>query len=47
LVYYIYQTGFQQLRMGYASAMAYAMFFITLLIVMVQWKTQGRWVFYQ
>jgi multiple sugar transport system permease protein len=47
LVYYVYQTGFQQLRMGYASAIAYVLFFITLIVVMVQWVTQRRWVFYQ
>jgi multiple sugar transport system permease protein len=47
LVYYVYQTGFQQLRMGYASAIAYVLFFITLAVVMLQWVTQRRWVFYQ
>jgi multiple sugar transport system permease protein len=47
LVYYVYQTGFQQLRMGYASAIAYVLFFITLIVVMLQWATQRRWVFYQ
>ncbi len=47
LVYYVYQTGFQQLRMGYASAIAYVLFFLTLVVVAVQWKTQRRWVFYQ
>jgi multiple sugar transport system permease protein len=47
LVYYIYQTGFQNLRMGYASAIAYALFFLTLIVVVIQWKTQKRWVFYQ
>ncbi len=47
LVYYVYQTGFQQLRMGYASAIAYVLFFITLVVVMLQWFTQRRWVFYQ
>jgi multiple sugar transport system permease protein len=47
LVYYIYQTGFQNLRMGYASAIAYALFFLTLIVVMIQWRTQKRWVFYQ
>jgi multiple sugar transport system permease protein len=46
LVYYVYQTGFQQLRMGYASAIAYILFFLTLAIVMVQWGTQRKWVFY-
>jgi multiple sugar transport system permease protein len=47
LVYYVYQTGFQNLRMGYASAIAYALFFLTLIVVMIQWVTQKRWVFYQ
>jgi multiple sugar transport system permease protein len=46
LVYYVYQTGFQQLRMGYASAIAYVLFFFTLAIVAVAWFTQRRWVFY-
>jgi multiple sugar transport system permease protein len=47
LVYYVYQTGFQQLRMGYASAIAYVLFFMTLIVVMIQWTTQRRWVYYQ
>jgi multiple sugar transport system permease protein len=47
LVYYVYQTGFQRLRMGYASAIAYALFFLTLVVVMIQWAAQKRWVFYQ
>jgi multiple sugar transport system permease protein len=47
LVYYVYQTGFQQLRMGYASSIAYILFFLTLAVVAVQWMTQRRWVFYQ
>ncbi len=47
LVYYVYQTGFQQLRMGYASAIAYVLFFMTLIVVMIQWITQRRWVYYQ
>ena len=47
LVYYVYQTGFQRLRMGYASAIAYALFFLTLVVVMIQWVAQKRWVFYQ
>lgn len=47
LVYYVYQTGFQQLRMGYASAIAYVLFFMTLIVVMIQWISQRRWVYYQ
>jgi ABC-type sugar transport system permease subunit len=32
--------------MGYASAIAYVLFFITLAVVMVAWITQRQWVFY-
>lgn len=47
LVYYVYQTGFQQLRMGYASAISYVLFAMTLVIVGIQWLSQRRWVHYQ
>ena len=47
LVYYVYQTGFQQTRMGYASAVSYVLFGLTLIIVGVQWLSQRRWVHYQ
>jgi multiple sugar transport system permease protein len=47
LVYYVYQTGFQQLRMGYASAISYVLFAMTLVIVGIQWLSQRRWVHYE
>jgi multiple sugar transport system permease protein len=34
-VYYIYQMGFQQLRMGYASAMAFVLFLIILVFSLI------------
>ncbi len=46
LVYYIYQNGFQFYQMGYASAAAMILFAIVLLITMVQYTTQNRWVHY-
>jgi multiple sugar transport system permease protein len=43
----VYQTGFQQTRMGYASAVSYVLFGMTLVIVGAQWISQRRWVHYE
>ncbi len=37
-VYYIYQMGFQQLRMGYASAMAFVLFLIILVFSFINMR---------
>jgi multiple sugar transport system permease protein len=42
LVYYIYQNAFQFFQMGYASAMAYVLFFVVLFITLLQFWRQGR-----
>ncbi|RPI86233.1 MAG: sugar ABC transporter permease [Chloroflexi bacterium] len=36
--YYMYEAGFRQYRMGYASAMAYVLFAIILILTLVQMK---------
>lgn len=46
-VYYIYENGFQWYQMGYASAVAWVLFAFILLVTVVQWKYQDRWVFYE
>lgn len=46
LVYRIYQEGFQNLRFGYASAMAYFLFLIVLIITLIQFRGQKKWVNY-
>lgn len=46
LVMYIYQQGFQNFRMGYASALGVALFFIVLLLTIVQKQISARWVHY-
>lgn len=46
LVYYIYQNGFQFYQMGYASAAAMILFVIVLLMTLVQYALQNRWVHY-
>lgn len=46
-VYYIYENGFQWYQMGYASAVAWVLFALILLVTVIQWKYQDRWVFYE
>lgn len=41
LVQYIYETGFKYFKMGYSSAMAYVLFFIILIISIIQYKVLG------
>ena len=44
--YDIYVTAFQDLKVGYASALADVMFVIILALALVTFKTSGRWVYY-
>jgi multiple sugar transport system permease protein/alpha-1,4-digalacturonate transport system permease protein len=44
LVFRIYQEAFRDWRMGYASAIAYFLFMIILLITLIQWQGQKKWV---
>lgn len=46
LVMYIYQSAFQNFRMGYASALAFVLFIIVLILTIVQKKAATRWVHY-
>jgi multiple sugar transport system permease protein len=46
LSYFIFQNAFQYFRMGYATAMAYILFAITLVVTIAQFRLQKRWVFY-
>jgi len=47
IVYSIYQQGFQYFRMGYASAQAYTLFAIILLITLLQRQVLARRVHYE
>lgn len=44
--FYIYRLAFEYNRMGYASAVAAVTFVILLVLTVVQWRLQSRWVFY-
>jgi multiple sugar transport system permease protein len=46
VVYLIYSNGFEWYKTGYASAMAYGLFLIIILLTAVQFILQKRWVFY-
>ncbi len=43
----LYQEAFLKFRMGYASAMAWVLFFVVLIITIIQFKVAGRWVYYE
>lgn len=47
LVYYIYTAGFTFFRMGYASAIAWILFLILLIVTLIQWRGQKKWVSYE
>ena len=46
-VLYLYRTGFQFLNMGYASALAWVLFFIILVFTGIIFRTVGRQIYYQ
>ena len=46
IAYYLYQQAFQFFRMGYASAIAYVLFAVILVLTLVQTKWLGRGVSY-
>jgi multiple sugar transport system permease protein len=47
LVYRIYQEGFKYNHFGYASAEAYFLFAIILVVTIIQFRGQKKWVVYQ
>lgn len=45
LVYAIYQNAFEYFKVGYASALAYVLFFIILILTTIQWKLRKKLVY--
>jgi multiple sugar transport system permease protein len=43
---FVYRTAFTYYELGYASAIAWVLFMIVLLITIVQWIGQKKWVYY-
>lgn len=46
-VYYLYDVAFQTFSMGYASAMAWLLFAIVLILTLLQFRGSRAWVFYE
>jgi multiple sugar transport system permease protein len=44
---YLFQVGFQDFHMGYASALAWVLILITTLVGVITFKTSDRWVYYE
>jgi multiple sugar transport system permease protein len=47
LVYFIYEAGFRNFKMGYAGAASWIMFLIVAVATVLYFRTQDRWVHYQ
>ncbi|WP_284645972.1 carbohydrate ABC transporter permease [Paenibacillus silviterrae] len=47
LVYYIYKTAFKNFEFGYASSVAFILFFLVLVLTLVQWNLRKRWVYHE
>ena len=43
---YLYNRAFQDLKMGYASALAWLLFVLITLISLALFKSSSRWVYY-
>jgi len=46
-VLYLYQVAFQFSEMGYASALAWILFIIVLVLTLLVFRSSGRWVYYE
>jgi multiple sugar transport system permease protein len=44
---YLFRQAFEFLRMGYASAMAWLLFVIILILTAIQLRVSRRWVYYE
>jgi multiple sugar transport system permease protein len=47
MVLYLYKKAFQDFRMGYASALAWVLFFLILLFTLLQKRFARKWVYYE
>jgi multiple sugar transport system permease protein len=46
-IYYLYQTAFTKSEMGYASALAWMLFLIIVVITLLIFRSARRWVYYE
>jgi multiple sugar transport system permease protein len=43
---HLYRNAFQNLRMGYASSLAWVLFVVIVIFTVILFRTSGRWVYY-
>jgi multiple sugar transport system permease protein len=43
---YIYRTAFKYFRMGYATALSWLLALVLIVLLVIQWRMQKRWVHY-
>ena len=46
-VLYLYRLGFEQFRMGYASSVAWVLFFVILVLTIIVLRSSSLWVYYE
>jgi multiple sugar transport system permease protein len=46
-VIYLFRQAFEFLNMGYASAMAWVLFVIVMILTIIQMAFSKRWVYYE
>ena len=46
IVLYLYRVAFQEIDVGYSAALSMVLFAVILVITLIQWKLQYRWVHY-
>lgn len=46
-IYYLYRAAFTNNEMGYASALAWVLFVVIMIITVVLFKNSSRWVYYE
>ncbi|MBS1723139.1 MAG: extracellular solute-binding protein [Armatimonadetes bacterium] len=44
-VVHLFQQGFRFFKLGYASALAWVVFFVILALTLIQWRLKDRWVY--
>jgi multiple sugar transport system permease protein/multiple sugar transport system substrate-binding protein len=45
-VYYLFNNAFRYFKMGYASAQAWILFVLVLILTLIQWRMSKKWVHY-
>jgi multiple sugar transport system permease protein len=46
-IFYLYRTAFTESRMGYASALAWVLFVVILVVTVIVFRTARHWVYYE